>query len=317
MKNKIIKMFSVFAFILLVSGCVKYNANMKITNDKKMKFELIIAVSKEMQNQEGVTTSTGNDETLEKLKNEGWKVEEYEDSKYVGSKLTKTYDNIDDISSNDPSIEFDLNALFQEGKEAKYVFYKKEDNGKITYYAKVKADVNSGMMGDDTDELEEYTEDDEYEEYIEDEETDDYVEFEEDDDEDLSQQQDMENMMEAMMKTMDLKFTVEVPKVIKNNATSVDGNKLTWDLTKIENDVPIEFEFELTGDSFSIIPFVIGGGVIVLAIVALLVIKGKKTKNNMSNGTIQSNSNTASVDNNTMNNDVNNNSTDNNTNNNQ
>ena len=95
MKKKTMKVFSLITLLLLMSGCVKYNINMKITKDKKMNMELIMAVSKNLKEQadsnESTTTEEQDEEAIEKLKKEGWKVEDYEDEDFTGSRLTKDF----------------------------------------------------------------------------------------------------------------------------------------------------------------------------------------------------------------------------------
>ncbi len=258
MKKNILKIFSIIALVILMSGCVKYNVNIKITDDKKMNMELIIATLKSMQSEESGMEFNTNDST-EELQKDGWKEEKYEDDEYIGSKLTKTFKNIDDISTSSQT-EYDFNALVQEGKETKYMFHKKTENGKSIYTAKFKADANTDNMTTDEEDKEE-------------------VKLTEEENE---QQKQIEEMTKQMLSTADLKMTIEVPKVISSNATEVKGNKLTWDLTKMKDGESIEFAFEIKDkSSFPIIPIAIGGGILLLIIIIVIVIssKKKKTKN--------------------------------------
>ncbi len=280
MKKKIFKLFSIFALVLFMSGCVKYNVIIKITSDKKMAMELIIATSKSLQsNTEGDTTSdtdtttddesTESDESLKKLEKQGWKLESYEDDNYVGSKLSKKFDNIDDYSS-DKETSFDLNALVEDGEESKYIFTKKVKDGKTIYVAKFKADTNTGMTTDtDTTTDTELTE------------------------EEKTLQSQTEALTSQMLQNADLKVSIEVPSVISSNATTVDGNKLTWDLTKLNSNSDIEFEFSLDGKSngkgnsessegekksLPIIPIAIGGGLALLFIIIIIIVIGTRNK---------------------------------------
>ncbi len=248
MKKKILGLFSIFAIAILMSGCVKYNANIKITSDKKMTMELIIATSKSMQGMmEGAEEQEDNEE-IQKLKEAGWTVESYEDSEYKGQKLKKTYSNIDELTA-DSETNYDLNELVQEGKEAKYMFYK--EAGSDVYKAKFKANTNMDDSGD--------------------------VDVENMTPEEKAEYEQTQEMAKQMLSSTDLKLTVEVPKVVSSNATTTDGNKLTWDLTKLENVSAIEFQFELKGgSSFPIVPVVIGGCVLLIAVVAVILISKKK-----------------------------------------
>lgn len=258
MKKKTIKIISIITLVLFMTGCVKYNANIKITNDKKMDMELIIAVKKTLQEDKS-TEDTDND-SINKLKKEGWKVEPYEDDVYKGSKLTKSYKNIDDISTTSKT-NYDLNSLMQNGEEKKYMFYKKKENGKTIYVATFKANTDTAETNEETTEEANMTEE---------------------------EKQQYEEMSKELIKSMDLKMTVEVPKVISSNATKTDGNKLTWDLTEMEDNQDIEFEFEIEekgnilsekNSSIPIIPIAVGCGLILVVIITGLS-KKKKTINN-------------------------------------
>ena len=262
MKKRILRIFSIIAVALLLSGCVKYNINVKINNNKKMTMELIIATSKSMQGTGETSESSEDDEdSLKKLKDAGWTVEEYEDDTYKGSKLKKTFDNIDEITT-DSQEEYDLNALMQEGKESKYMFYK--EKGTNVYKAKFKASANTGTSESEK-KPEEMTP------------------------EEKEQYEQSQQLAKQMMSTMDLKMNVEVPKLVGSNATTVDGNKLTWDLTKMKEKEDIEFSFELVANSgssdgeksensFPIVPVAIGGGVALVVILVIVVLATKKKK---------------------------------------
>ena len=93
----------------------------------------------------------------------------------------------------------------------------------------------------------------------------------------------------ASMVNFDLKLKVTLPNKAKtNNATSVDGNTYTWDLTKVKD---IELTFEFGGDGLPL-PLIIGVGagalVVVLLVVLLLGKKKKKPEDNNGNGVVES-----------------------------
>ncbi len=240
--KKLSKIVLLLFVVLFMSGCVKYNVDIKISNNKKMDMSFISAVSSSLKGQ-GTETTEENDDAIEKLKSEGWKVEEYKDDTYEGYKLTKSFANIDDLSSSNETV-VNLNEFGQEGKLANVLFQKKEEGGKTVYYANFKFSISDSDAS---------TEDAEGE-----------------------QDNQMQEMVKQMMKTMDLKFTVEVPKVLSSNATTTDGNKLTWDLTKMEEGKNIEFSFTVNNSSFPVIPVAIGVGVLV--IIVLVVVLSKKGK---------------------------------------
>ena len=149
------------------------------------------------------------------------------------------------------------------------MFYKKTENGKTTYVAKIKANTGTttGEGEEETENTETTTSDSETE---------------------IEGGESLEALTKEMTKTMDVKFSVEVPKVISHNATSVEGNKLTWDLTKTKEDEDIEFEFELGEEektlpaskkNFPIIPIAIGlGGIILFIILITFIAESQKKK---------------------------------------
>ena len=55
--KKISKLLLVFTIILGLSGCLKYDVNMQISNDKSMDFDLVIAINTSMLESLGQTTS--------------------------------------------------------------------------------------------------------------------------------------------------------------------------------------------------------------------------------------------------------------------
>lgn len=265
--KKVLKTISLFLVVVLLSGCVKYNIEMNITKDKKMNMVFVSAVDKTMFGEEAQETE--DSEELQKLKDAGWKLEKYEDDKWKGSKLSKSFDDIDKLSTENETI-FDLNKFGQEGQMPANVFQKATQDGKTVYKAKFSFKMTSGNeeIQDETNEEMDLGENDSLEEVPED---------------DISENNEsMEEMIKKMSGSMDLKLTVNVPKVISNNATTVDGNKLTWDLTKMQEGTNIEFAFSLDGgSSFPLIYVIIGGCVLLIIIVLVVLLSKKKTSNDM------------------------------------
>ena len=290
--RKYFKLLSIFALLILLTGCVKYNLNMKISEDKKMRMELILATSKSLQSMgtsESTEESEENKEAEEKLKKAGWKVEEYEDDTFSGKKYVKEFDNIDEVSTTDKTT-FDANKLV-EGEDQAYMFYKRVENGKEIYKAVIKADTSEATEGSGEGTKPETTEPETTEpaptepettepettEPAEGEETE-GVEVETEGD--LLTNEQSEALGQQMLSTMDLKITVEAPNVISSNATTTEGNKLTWDLTKTKEDMEFEFAIPIK-NQLPIIPIAIGGGVVLLIVVIVVVViiaKGKKGK---------------------------------------
>ena len=124
--KKVLRTISLFMVVVLLSGCVKYNIEMNITKDKKMNMVFISATDKSMFGDS--IEETEDNEELQKLKNEGWKLEKIEDDKWKGAKLSKSFDDIDKLSTENETI-FDLNKFGQEGQMPANVFQKTTQDG--------------------------------------------------------------------------------------------------------------------------------------------------------------------------------------------
>ena len=263
--KKVLKTISLFLVVVLLSGCVKYNIEMNITKDKKMNMVFVSAVDKTMFGEEAQETE--DSEELQKLKDAGWKLEKYEDDKWKGSKLSKSFDDIDKLSTENETI-FDLNKFGQKGEMPANIFQKTTEDGKTVYKAKLTFELTDGNEEEKQDETNDGFD------LVED---DTSIEADEDD---LESNESMEDMIKKMSGSMDLKLSVVVPKVVSNNATTVDGNKLTWDLTKMQEGTNIEFAFSLDGgSSFPLIYLIIGGCVLLVIIVLVVLLSNKKKPN--------------------------------------
>lgn len=251
--KKYFKLFSLLLVVVMMTGCVKYNVNMKIDNNKNMKFEAIVAYSEQLGNSYKTT-----DEEKKEFEKKGFKVEDYKEGDYSGIKLIKTYKNIDKYSSKDP-VTLDLNAMLDpESKEQQYFFQKTSSNlFKSRYKVVIKADTSeaTGGMNTNSDPVdnggtEETTTDND------------------------SGSTDTSGVdPSSYLSSMDLKYTVEVPKVVnKGNSTSQDGNKLTWDLTKVKEDITYEFEVTNMNAIYGIV------AVAVIAVICVVVVISKNGK---------------------------------------
>ncbi len=242
----------VFAAVLL-SGCIKYEAKMVITDDKQVNFEVIYATVKmgevdddvkitETAPEENPLVTTGeNDEEdismnlapncseLQTNLGDTWKVEEYFDESYSGCKISKKYKNIDDIS-DDKEVVIELTDIGDGKFNDSKLFTKNGDN----YSAHFTFDTSDGY---DSQEM---------------------------------------SSVESMFK---FSYTVELPaKNLSNNATTVenDGKKLTWTI-KPGTKTDIKYEFNFTGKKP--LPWLyigIGCGAVVLVVVVILIVKSCK-----------------------------------------
>ena len=151
--RKMAKLFLAFILVVGLTGRVKYNVSMEVKNDKSVTLEIIYGMEVSNDFVEGnveedavdndsttLEEDDGEDNTevsiddyayLEAL---GYKVEEYkdktEDVTISGVKISKTFNNIDSITSKE-KITVDFNLLFDEEnvdklKDSKF-FYKDGD----------------------------------------------------------------------------------------------------------------------------------------------------------------------------------------------
>lgn len=271
--RKIFKVLFSLILVIGLTGCVKYNVNMEVSDDKSVTLEIIygMQVSNDMMNgfeNESTTEdsyTTNEDYTIDGdyttdedyydsedgssdevkvedykyLEEKGFKVEEFTEEKdgntFGGVKITKIYANIDDITK-DGEVVVDFQKMFD--KENKDVFddsqfFSKNGNKYVAHFV---------------------------------------FDFSSDDGQDYSSYSSM----------FDMKYTIKLPqKSSSNNATSVseDGKELTWDLKYGEkNDVKFEFAF-----SNNLIFFIIGGIILVLVVVLVIVIMFKKKNNRNDN----------------------------------
>ena len=150
--KKMLKRCLVFLMCIVLSGCVKYNVTMEVNNDKSVTLEIIygMKISDEILDDVEDDNLTEEDSTLEDdimdeeestdsdidvedykyLAEQGFKVEKFtektEDATFEGVKVTKTYANIDDITS-DEKIVVDFQKMFEEDNDNDKIqfFYKK------------------------------------------------------------------------------------------------------------------------------------------------------------------------------------------------
>ena len=136
----------VFAAVLL-SGCYRYEAKMVITDDKKVNFEVIYAMinmnsveddtpllttdnpitTGENDEEDGSMNLAPNCTELQSKLGETWKVESWSDDSYAGCKISKTYENIDEISS-DKEVVVELTNVPDGDFDDSKLFTKKGDN---------------------------------------------------------------------------------------------------------------------------------------------------------------------------------------------
>jgi len=272
--KKYLKLVLSLIMVFALTGCLKYNVNMEVKDDKSVSLEFIYAMNTSYADQfnnmtnsideeededlevtgieeddelefdfdEEEEETTGEDidkEEFEWLEKKGYKVEDYkyedkEGNKYEGVKISKTFDSIDDITKDDEKT-IDFNALFQD----------KDKFDDSQFFSKKGSVYKANFVFD-------FTQDG----------------------------QDVSEQYKDYAKMFDMTYEIKLPKKAKsNNATkeSDDGKTLTWNLTYGKKNT-IEYEFEL-GSKKTI--FIIAGVVVAVAVIAcvlVVVLKKKPTE---------------------------------------
>lgn len=303
-KNKFILMLCVLTFML--TGCVKYNANMNINKDKSMDFSIIYALDTSLFEDQELLS----DEDKQKLESQGFTITDYSEGTMKGYTLTKKISNIDYVSTTS-NASYDLSGLLDSNATNSYIFKVTKGLLKNTYTANFafdasESDINSDST-DTTDNLNDLFSNDEEEETILSEEKQEETNQEETNQEEtnLDGNMDFSDMdLSSLTSNLDLSFNVNLPYSAKsNNATNTSDNnkKLSWNLSSTEIST-IEFTFEL----YNMTNIYIGIGLLVILIAAIVVLIVSKKKNssdknsNLSSETVEKQNNIANQQDNLM-----------------
>ena len=134
MLKKIRNLCIILLCCFIVTGCVKYEMRMEINDDKSMDFTYIELIESTLESEDEEYDDEEYDEeeyddmldledeeedaeVRERMEKRGYTVEEYIDSKepeYTGIKISKHFDNIDNISKEGDIIEINLTNLTEE-----------------------------------------------------------------------------------------------------------------------------------------------------------------------------------------------------------
>ena len=272
--KKMAKLFLVFLLAVSLTGCVKYNVSMEVKDDKSVTLEVIygMEISEDMfGNEEEDNSTVGEDneddywsdeeddswlddeeeesdevttDDYKYLEELGYKVEEFEETKdgttTSGVKITKTFDNIDDITAKE-KVTVNFNDLFQEEnkdkiKDVKF-FYKDGNN----YVANFVFDFLDGASAEERKESE---------------------------------------SGDSMITDLSYKIKLPVKAGENNaSKVSEDGKELTWNL-KYSKLNEVNFAFALGNNLLPIIIAVVAGVAVIGGVVAVVVISKKKKNNN-------------------------------------
>ena len=260
MRNKI-KYVMVFMGLLLMTGCVKYDATMDIKKDKSMGFIITYALDSSIFGDESIL----KDEDITKLKEEGFTVKDYSDNNMKGYTLSKSISNIDNVSTSN-SNEYDLTGMLGSDNN-NYIF--KVDKGifKNKYTAIMKFDSKeeeSNLPSDDQDLIDVTNEEEVAEDTTE-------------EDSDIALFDDSTNTdFSSLYDSISLTFNVKLPySAISNNATKTEeyNRVLTWNL-KYNDTESIEFVFEL----YNFTNVYIGLGILLVLLILIIILASITTK---------------------------------------
>lgn len=244
--KKYLKIVLSLVLVFSLTGCVKYNMNMEVKQDKSVDLELIYAIDYSGMSQFGDAEEAEaefdegiNVDDYDFLNKNGFKVEQFKDEsnnkKYTGIKITKTYKSIDDITKEEDKT-IDINKVLSEEETFDdSQFFSKKGN---TYKASLLFDFKGGSIDGE------------------------------------------EVNMSSMSDSFEMKYTIKLPSKAKtNNATEVskDGKTLTWNLKYGEKN-QVDFTFDLDNNSNMIM--YVGIGAFALAIVGSVALVLSKKKNN-------------------------------------
>lgn len=240
--KKSFKVLCTMLVVFMMTGCMKFNMNMTINKDKSMDLAFTVALANSMM--EG--TNGADSSQLQKMKDNGYKVEEYSDNSMSGYNISTKIDNIDDVSTEEDTM-FDINKIF-DGEKLSDIFTVKKGFFKNTYTVKIGDEASDNSQDENI-----MT----YESGI---------------------LENNEDMLE-LLNSMDINFTINLPnKAISSNATSTlnDGKTLIWEpsINAISSE-NIEFSFELYNMTNI---YLIIGIVAIIIIIIILIVKKRKPK---------------------------------------
>lgn len=137
MFKKTKRLFLLFIYTILLTGCMQYDLSMKINDDKSMDFVLIETIEQSLLNEDGTIKNEGLGDNislptvidLEELKKifiqKGYTVEPYTDPTkptHQGAKIFKHFDDIDKISKEGEKVEVDFTVITDEIFDDSYFF---------------------------------------------------------------------------------------------------------------------------------------------------------------------------------------------------
>ena len=136
-----------FLLGIITTGCVKFNASMDIKKDKSMDFTIVYAIDTSVFGE----SQQLKEEDFAKVKEAGFTITEYKDGTMKGFTLSKSFKNIDEVST-DKDVIYNLSGMMAGNEDSKYLFKVEKGFLKDTYTAVMKFDSNDSGLSTSTEE---------------------------------------------------------------------------------------------------------------------------------------------------------------------
>lgn len=137
-KRKMVLLLFILFIILSMSGCVKLKSNLVINSDGSSDLSIIYAIDEKISALGG---DLGFDDTRKEAETNGFKVTNYKDDDYIGLKVKKHFNTLEELSKQSKSEAIKLKVIEEKG----FIKNKYTLNGAFDM---------TGMMGDTGDEFE-------------------------------------------------------------------------------------------------------------------------------------------------------------------
>lgn len=136
------KLIILFLIVLCLTGCGKYEGDLKINKNKSANLTLFVGVDQSYLNDKEYV----NKKDIDRLKKKGFKISEYEKDNYKGYKLIYKIKNIDSLSTKE-NVRINLLEIFDENFNFK-LFKVEKSFLKNKYTAKFKLDAADTRLND-------------------------------------------------------------------------------------------------------------------------------------------------------------------------
>ena len=235
-----LKIVAIFFVMLLFAGCMKSKTEVTVNSNGSVDVAYTTAMSKKVIEDLGNSGGEGSSNTETLSEDDKKKLEEkgYSIENYDDGDYTgfKVIKHYNSIDEISTTEDVEISTNLVEDENTK-LFTVKKGFFANTYKTKITANKEKGSL-----------------EQIKTYQTDEYADY---------------------FKGLELSYNITLPsKATSNNATSVNGNTYTWDLTTFDKDT-IEYEFTLL--NITNIAIVCVGAALIIGGIAFIVIK-KKTK---------------------------------------